>query len=156
MQDRVLAALIFVPVTIIVMLIGVMVVMDYLEQEPRNPVGEIPKVILDHSGNETLVTVKAVGEHKYDSIYINYTVGNRTEVVSAQDRYVLDANVSEPEFVLNITVWAGENQYMYNCTVYLEMRPDEPVYVWIVDEGDTDLSRHRTPYEVLAEWREVK
>ncbi len=156
MQDRVLAALIFVPVAIIVMLIGTMVLVDYLEQEPRNPVGEIPMVILDHAGNETLVTVMAVGEHRYDAIYVNYTAGNRTEVISAHDRYVLDANVSEPEFVLNVTVWAGENMYMFNCSVFLELLPDEPVYVWIVEEGETDLSRHRTPYKVLAEWREVK
>jgi len=156
MQDRVLAALIVVPVTIIVMLIGTMVMVDYLEQEPRNPVGEIPKVILDHVGNETLVTVKSVGERRYDAIYINYTIDNRTFVVSAFDRYVLDANVSEPGFKLNVTVWAGENLYIFNCSVYLEKLPDEPVYIWIVDEGETDLSRHRTPYKVLAEWRDVE
>jgi hypothetical protein len=156
MQDRVLGLLIFVPVAIIVLLVLTMALLDFLEEEPINPVGSIPKVILDHHQNDTLVTVKAVGEYRYDAIYINYTVGNETHNLSAIDRYVLDAAITGRDFMLNITVFRGTDQYIFNCSVQVDVLPNEPVYLWIKEEGDGEHTRHRSPYRTLAEWREVK
>lgn len=156
MQDRVLGLLIFVPVALIVLLLGAMVLIDYLEEDPVNPVGAIPKVIIDHVGNNTLVTVKAVGERRYDAIHINYTVGTETVTSSVIDRYVLDASIEATEFILNITVLRGDDHYLYNCSVQVENLPQEPVHLWIMEEGDDEHSRHRSPYKTLAEWREIK
>jgi hypothetical protein len=156
MQDKVLGMLIFVPVAIIVLLVLAMALIDFLEQEPVNPVGSIPKVIIDHHENETVVTVKAVGEHRYDAIHINYTVGDGTHNRSAFDRYVLDTSINQTEFVLNITVLRGQDQYIYNCSVQVEALPEEPIYVWVMEEDDVEHSRHRNPFKTLAEWREIK
>ena len=156
MQDRVLGLLIFTPVAIIVLLVGSMVLIDYLEEDPVNPVGSIPKVIIDHIGNETLVTVKAVGERRYDAIHINFTVGDMTYNNSVEDRYVLDATTNGTAFLLNITVLRGNDHYLYNCSVQVEMLPQEPVHFYIMEEGDDEHSSHRSPFKTLAEWREIK
>ncbi len=156
MQDRVLGMLIFVPVALIVLLLGAMVLLDYLDEDPVNPVGAIPKVIIDHDGNQTLVTVKAVGERKYDAIHINYTVGSETVNNSVINRYVLDATIDADEFILNITVLRGNDHYLYNCSVQVESLPQEPVHLWIMEEGDDEHTSHRTPFKTLAEWREIK
>ncbi len=147
--------LIFVPVAIIVLLVLAMALLDFLEEEPVNPVGSIPKVILDHHNNETIVTVKAVGEHRYDAIHINYTVGNETHNKSAFDRYVLDTNITETEFLLNITVLRGTDLYIYNCSVQVETLPQQPTYIWVMEEEQEEHTRHRTPFKTLAEWREL-
>jgi len=156
MQDRVIGLLIFIPVAIIVLLVGAMVIIDFLEQDPVNPVGSIPKVIIDNHNNETIVTVKAVGERRYDAIHINYTVGDVTHNSSVFDRYVLDAAINGSEFILNITVLRGNDHYLYNCSIQVEMLPDEPIHFWIKEEGDDEHSRHRSPFKTLAEWREIK
>lgn len=148
--------LVFVPVAIIVLLVLTMALLDYLEEEPNNPVGSIPKVIIDHHENETIVTVKAVGETRYDTININYTVGNETHNLSAHNRYVLDTNITAREFELNITVMRGSDQYIYNCSVEVDAVPNEPTYVWVMEENQSAHSRHRVPFRTLAEWREVK
>lgn len=148
--------LIIVPVAIIVMLVLAMVLIDYLEEDPVNPVGAIPKVIIDHYGNETIVTVKAVGERRYDAIHINYTVGNVTHNLSAFNRYVLDTGINGSTFLLNITVLNGDDHYIYNCSVQVEMLPHEPVHFWVMEEQDDEHARHRSPFKTLAEWRDVK
>ncbi|UCC93892.1 MAG: hypothetical protein JSW25_04280 [Thermoplasmata archaeon] len=156
MQDRVLGMLIFVPVAIIVLLLLAMYLVDFLEEDPVNPVGSIPKIIMDHEGNETIVTVKAVGERRYDAMHINYTAGNETQNLSAFNRYVLDAGINHTIFVLNITVIRGNDHYLYNCSVSVELVEGEPVYFWIQEEGDEISERHRSPFKTLAEWREIK
>lgn len=156
MRDRVMGLLIFVPVAIIIMLVLTMALMDYLEEDPVNPVGAIPKVIIDHHGNETIVTVKAVGERRYDAIHINYTAGNETHNNSVFQRYVLDTSINYTSFLLNITVLRGNDHYIYNCSVQVEMLPEEPVAFWIMEEEDDEHTRHRSPFKTLAEWRDVK
>lgn len=156
MQDKILGLLIFVPVAIIVLLVLSMVLLDYLEEDPVNPVGAIPKVIFDHHGNETIITVKAVGERRYDAIHINFTAGNETHSSSAFNRYVLDASINVSQFLLNITVIRGEDHYMYNGSIVVDTPPEEPVYFWIQEEGDDEHSRHRSPHKTLAERREIK
>lgn len=148
--------LIFVPVAIIVILVLAMALIEYMEEDPVNPVGSIPKVILDHHENETIVTVKAVGESRYDAIHINYTAGNRSENLSAIDRYVLDTSIDRTEFILNITVLMGGDHYFYNCSVQVEALPKEPASFWIMEEGAIEHTQHRSPFKTLAEWREVK
>ena len=148
--------LVLVPVAIIVILVLAMALIDYMEEDPVNPVGSIPKVILDHHENETIVTVKAVGERRYDAIHINYTAGNVSRNLSAHDRYVLDTSINRTEFVLNITVVLGEDHYFYNCSVQVEALPREPVILWIMEEGAMEHTQHRSPFKTLAEWREVK
>jgi len=154
-EDRVIAAIIAVPVVLIIVLVGTMALLGYLEQRPPNPVGSISKVVLDHVGRETLVTVKSVGEWRYDSIHINYTVGGETHNTSAFNRYVLDANVSGIEFVLNVTVILEEDHYMFNCTVEVQYVSATDVRLWIQEEGDDSPDLHRLPYTVLMEWRDI-
>ncbi len=148
--------LIFIPVAIIVLLVLAMALLDYLEEDPVNPVGAIPKVIMDRHGNETIITVKAVGERRYDAIHINYTDDDGSHNLSAFDRYVLDTAINHSEFILNITVLRGNDHYFYNCSVQVEVVPEEPVYLWVMEEGDQEHTRHRSPFKTLAEWREVK
>lgn len=148
--------LIFIPVAIIVLLVLAMVLIDYIEEDPVNPVGAIPKVILDHQGNETIITVKAVGDRRYDAIHINYTAGNLSKNLSAYNRYVLDTSLNQTEFLLNITVIRGDDHYFFNCSVLVEIVPHEPVYIWIMEEDELEHTRHRSPYKIIAEWREVK
>jgi hypothetical protein len=147
---------IFVPVALIVLLVMAMVLLDYLEEDPVNPVGSIPKVTIDHYGNETIITVKAVGERRYDAIHINYTADNQTHNKSAFDRYVLDAAVNQTTFLINITVIRGDDHYLFNCSVEIETEDNQPDYIWIMEEGDDSHTRHRSPYKTLAEWREIK
>jgi hypothetical protein len=147
---------IFVPVAIIVLLVVAMVLIDYLEEDPVNPVGSIPKIIFDHDGNETVITVKAVGERRYDAIHINYTAGNLTQNLSAFQRYVLDTGINQSVFLLNITVVRGNDHYLFNGSVQVEIVEGEPVYFWIMEEDDNQHDRHRSPYKTLAEWREIK
>ena len=156
MQDKVLGFLIIVPVAIIVLLVLAMVLLDYLDEDPVNPVGAIPKVIFDHHGNETIITVKAVGERRYDAIHINYTVGNEIHSSSVFNRYVLDAAINVSTFYLNITVIRGEDHYFYNGSIIVDNLPDEAVYFRIQEEDDDEHDRHRSPYKTLAEWRDIK
>ena len=155
MQDSILGYVLFVPVAIIVLLILAMVALEYTEQDPRNPIGVIPKVVLDHVDNSTLVTIVPVGVHRYDMIHINYTVGDEDFFVNATNRYTLDTNISGQLFTLNITVITEGDHYMYNCTVRVAMEPPASVFLWILSEGDDEAERHRVPYTVLAEWRDM-
>ena len=155
MQDRLVAALITVPITIIILLLMTVVLLSLSDQEPPNPIGSIPKVIFDNTDGETVVTVMAVGERRYDEIHINYTVGNRTHLVNATHRYSLDANISATAYILNVTVLLGEDHYMLNCTVVVEATPSGTYYLWIQEEDDDEATRHRSPYTILAEWRDV-
>jgi hypothetical protein len=156
MHDRVLGLVIFVPVAIIVLLILSMALIDYIEEDPVNPVGSIPKVILDHHDNETIVTVKAVGERRYDAIHINHTVANESHNLSVFNRYVLDTTINSSVFVLNITVIRGTDHYLYNCSVQVNMNPNDPDRFLIREEEDEVYSPHRSPFKTIAEWREVK
>ena len=155
MQDSILGYVLFVPVAIIVLLILAMVALEYTEQDPRNPIGTIPKVVLDHVENSTLVTVVSVGVHRYDSIHINYTVGEEDFFVNATNRYTLDTNISGQFFTLNITVITENDHYMYNCTVRVAIESPDSVYLWVQVEGDDEAERHRIPYTLLAEWRDM-
>lgn len=155
MQDNILGYVLFVPVAIIVLLIATMVALEYADQEPRNPIGAIPKVILDYVDDSTLVTIVSVGEQRYDAIHINYSVDDEDFFVNATNRYTLDTNISGQLFTLNITVITEEDHYMYNCTVRVVMEPPDNVYLWIVEEDEDEAVRHRIPYTVLAEWRDV-
>ena len=155
MHDSILGYVLFVPVAIIVLLILAMVALEYTEQDPHNPIGAIPKVILDHVDNSTLVTVVSVGEHRYDSIHINYTVDDEDFFVNATNRYTLDTNISAHLFTLNITVITEDDHYMYNCTVRVAIESPDNVYLWIQVEGDDEAVRHRAPYTLLAEWRDI-
>ncbi len=155
MQDSIVAYIIIVPVTIIALLILAMFLLEYAEQEPVNPIGAIPKVIFDHADNATLISVVSVGEQRYDAIHINYTVGNSTINNSAFNRYTLDTNISEDFFTLNVTVLLEGDHYMLNCTIRVERLPPEEVYIWILEEGDDEAARHRVPYRLLAEWRDM-
>ncbi len=155
MQDSILGYVLFVPVAIIVLLILAMVALEYTEQDPRNPIGAIPKVVLDHVENSTLVTVVSVGVHRYDSIHINYTVGEEDFFVNATNRYTLDTNISGQFFTLNITVITENDHYMYNCTVRVAIESPDSVYLWVQVEGDDEAERHRIPYTLLAEWRDM-
>lgn len=154
-EDRVLALLIGVPVVLIVVLVGTMALLNYLEEQPPNPVGSIPKVVFDHTDGGTLVTVKSVGERRYDAIFINYTVDGETYNSSAIDRYVLDVNVSQIEFMLNITVLLEGDHYMFNCTVEVHFVSASDVRLWIREEEDDRARLHRLPYTILMEWRDV-
>ena len=156
MQDRVLGLVIFVPVGIIVLLVLSMALIDYIEEDPVNPVGSIPKVILDHQDNETIVTVKAVGERRYDAIHINHTVGNESHNLSVVNRYVLDTTINSSVFVLNITVIRGADHYVYNCSVQVNMNLDDPDRFLVKEEEDDGYSTHRSPFKTIAEWRDVK
>ena len=154
-EDRVLAAIIAIPVLLIIVLVGTMALLGYLDQRPPNPVGSIPKVVFDHVEGETLITVKSVGEWRYDSIQINYTEGGVRQNSSVFNRYVLDANVSSIEFVLNVTVILEEDHYMFNCTVEVQYVSSTDVRLWIREEGDDSPDLHRLPYTVLMEWRNL-
>jgi hypothetical protein len=156
MQDRLVASLITVPITIIILLLMTVVLLSLSDQEPSNPIGSIPKVIFDNTDEETVVTVLAVGGRRYDAIHINYTVGNETHHANATHRYSLDTNISAPSFTLNVTVLLGEDHYMLNCTVVTEVTTSGGVFLWIQEEDDDKATRHHSPYTILAEWRDVK
>ena len=156
MHDRVLASMIVVPVTIVVLLVLSMVLIDYWYEESPNPLDVLPKVIFDHVQNETLVTVMGVGEQRYDAIHINYTVGNATHNLSAVDRYSLDTNISEASFVLNVTAVLRGDHYMLNCTIEVDISDVEHTYFWIQEEEDSSPARHRSPFTILAEWRDMR
>jgi hypothetical protein len=155
MQDRVLGLVIFVPVALIVLLVLAMALIDYIDEDPVNPVGSIPKVILDHQDNETIVTVKAVGERRYDAIHINHTVGDEVHNLSVANRYVLDTTINSSVFVLNVTVIRGTDHYFFNCSVQVNLNPDDPDRFLIREEEDDEFSTHRSPFKTIAEWREV-
>ena len=156
MQDRVYLLLIIVPVVFIILILATMLFVTSMNGGPSNPIASIPKVIFDNKDGETRVTVMGVGEQRYDAIYINYTVGNETFSVQGLNRYALDANISDVSFVLNITAISEEDHYMLNCTVKIEQVPPDTTYIWIQEEEETSLSRHRSPYTILAEWREIE
>ena len=155
MHDSILGYVLFVPVAIIVLLIVAMVALEYYEQDPRNPIGAIPKVILDYMDDSTLVTVVSVGEHRYDAIHINYTVDNEAFFVNATNRYTLDTNISGEHFNLNITVITEDDHYIYNCTVWVAEESSGEKYFRILEEEDEEAERHKVPYTLLAEWRDM-
>lgn len=155
MQDKVLTSLLLVPVAIIVLLISTMVLLEYTDQEPRSSIGSIPKVLFDYVDNATLVTVVSVGDYRYDAIYINYTVGNQTFNNSALGRYAMDANVTATLFTLNVTAVLGTDHYMLNCTVSVDVTSSSPKYIWTTEEDNPNAARHRVPFTLLAEWRDL-
>jgi hypothetical protein len=156
MRDRLVASLITVPITIIILLLMIVVLLSLGDQEPSNPIGSIPKVIFDHTEDGTVITVMAVGERRYDAIHINYTVGDETHPVNATRRYSLDTNVSALSFTLNVTVDLGDDHYILNCTVVVDVTTSGDTYLWIQEEDDSKATRHRSPYTILAEWRDMK
>ena len=155
MRDHLVTYLTFIPISIILLLMITVVVVNWGDDEPSNPVGEIPKVVLDHQNDEVIVTVVYFGNHIYDAIYINYTVGVEKFNVSAHTRYVLDANISAPFFTLNITVLSGPDHYMFNSTVQVEYKSGD-VRLLVQEEGQDKASDHSTPYTILAEWRDME
>jgi hypothetical protein len=156
MQDRMLVYLLFIPVSIIILLLMTMVLLNLANEEPANPIAKIPQVIFDHAGGETIVTVIAVGKQRYDEIHLNYTVSNETHNSSSINRYTADVNITATFFELNVTVIIGNDHYMLNCTVEVETLQSGNVYLWIQEEDDSDATRHRIPYTLLAEWREIE
>jgi hypothetical protein len=44
---------------------------------------------------------------------------------------------------------------VYNCTVRVAIEPPDNVFLWILVEGDDEAVRHRIPYTLLAEWRDM-
>lgn len=155
MHDSILGYVLFVPVAIIVLLIVAMVALEYTEQDPHNPIGAIPRVTLDFVDDSTLVTVVSVGEQRYDAIHINYSFDGEDFFVNGTNRYTLDTNISGQLFTLNITVITEDDHYIYNCTVRVAMEQPGSVYLWVLKEDDDEAFRHRVPYTLLAEWRDM-
>jgi len=155
MHDNIFGYVLFVPVGIMILLIVAMVALEYYEQDPHNPIGAIPKVILDHVDDSTIVTIVSVGEHRYEAIHINYTVDDEDFFVNATDRYTLDANISAQAFTLNITVITKDDHYIYNCTVRVTVGSQGERYLLIQGEDDDEAVRHKVPYRLLAEWRDM-
>ena len=154
MHDRVLASLIFVPVAIIVLLILAMIAVDIYRESP-NPLEKIPKVIMDFVDNETVVSVIAVGEVRYDEIHINYTVEDHTFTSSVYKRYSLDVGIAQRHFTVNVTAKEGSDVYMFNATVGVDLSNPSHPYFDVREEGDSGSSRHRSPYTTLAQWRDL-
>ncbi len=155
MHDNIFGYVLFVPVAIIVLLIVAMVALEYYEQDPRNPIGAIPKVILDHVDGSTLVTIVSVGEHRYEAIHINYTLDDEAFYVNATNRYTLATNISGDLFTLNITVITEDDHYIYNCTVRVKIESSGERYLEILEEDEDEAKRHGVPYTLLAEWRDM-
>ena len=155
MQDSILTSLVTVPVAIMVLLIFAMFMLEYTDTQPRSPIGSIPKVIMDYVDNATVVTVVSVADYRYDAIIINYTIGNKTFSKSALGRYALDVSLTESLFNINVTAIWGSDYYMLNCTVEVEHTSGSSVYLWIREEGHSSSSKHRVPFTLLAEWRDV-
>jgi hypothetical protein len=156
MEDRVLALLVGVPILLIVLILGTMVFFTSDNGGPSNPIGAIPKVILDHVDGETVVTVMGVGKQRYDDIWINYSVGNRTFNLTGSNKYALDTNISAPTFVLNVTVLKDGDHYIYNCSVTVQAIPPEQTVLWITEEDEEVPDRNRSPFTALAEWRDIE
>ena len=155
MHDNIVGYVLFVPVGIMILLIVAMVALEYYEQDPHNPISAIPKVILDHVDDSTLVTIVSVGEHRYEAIHINYTVDDEDFFVNATDRYTLDVNISHQSFTLNITVITENDHYIYNCTIKVMKGSKGESYLMIQEEGDDTAVRRKVPYRLLAEWRDM-
>jgi hypothetical protein len=156
MYDRMVSYLLLIPVSIIILLLMTMVLLSLADEEPSNPVGSIPKVIFDTAEGETIITITSVGEHRYDEIHLNYSVGEAQTNTSAFKRYSFDINVSVPSFTLNVTVISGKDHYLLNCTVEVDRNPSSNVFFWIKEEDDNKASRHRSPYTILVEWRDLE
>jgi len=118
-------------------------------------VTKIPKVIMDYVDNQTVVTVMALGEHRYDRIYVNHSSDSGRFNNSSVHRYAMVVPIEEPTFALNITVLDKRDVYMLNCTVRLDIsNPSKPLF-WVREEDQTRESDHASPYTVVLEWRET-
>ena len=115
----------------------------------------IPKVILDYVDNQTVVTVMALGEYRYDSIYVNHTTGGGSFNNSSVHRYAMVVPVQDASFTLNVTVLDKRDVYMLNCTVRLDLVDPARPHFWVREERQTKENDHESPYTVVLEWRET-
>jgi hypothetical protein len=116
------------------------------------PLAKIPNVILDYVDNQTVVTVMAMAEHRYDEIIVNYTVDGNQINSSALHRYAMVVPVNASSFVLNITIYDGLDIYTLNTTVRLDLTGSPLPSYWVQEEGVPKESNHESPYTMLAEW----
>ena len=116
------------------------------------PLAKIPKVIFDYTDNQTVITVMAMAEHRYDEMVVNCTMDGDHVDSSAVHRYALIVPVNASSFVLNVTIYDGPDIYTLNTTVRLDLSvPTSPSY-WLQAEGASKESNHESPYTTLAEW----
>ena len=156
MNDHVVGYLLFVPVSIIIVLLMAMVLIGLSEEESSNPIDRIPKVVFDYVDGTMVISVMGFGEHRYDAIHINYTADNHSANTSVEHRYAIDAVIPFDDFVLNVTAISGSDTYMLNCTVEVVRRPTGDLRLRIQEEDDNKASDHRFPYTLLAEWRDLE
>lgn len=115
----------------------------------------IPKVIMDYVDNQTVITVMALGEHRYDRIFVNHTTQGGSFNNSSSHRYAMVVPIEDASFTLNVTVLDRRDVYMLNCTVRLDLAsPSKPVF-WVREERQAKESDHDSPYTVVLEWRET-
>jgi hypothetical protein len=115
----------------------------------------IPKIIMDYVDNQTVVTVMALGEHRYDHIYVNHTTHEGSFNNSSSHRYAMVVPIQDTSYALNVTVLDKRDLYMLNCTVRVDLAdPAKPLF-WVREERQTKESDHASPYTVVLEWRET-
>jgi len=139
----------------VAMIIVVALFAGCLGDTSQPSITRIPKVIMDHVDNQTVITVMALGEHRYDRIYVNHTTHEGSFNNSSVHRYAMVVPIKDASFTLNVTVLDKRDVYMLNCTVRLDLaNPERPVF-WVREERQTKESDHDSPYTVVLEWRET-
>jgi len=113
----------------------------------------IPKVIMDYVDNQTVVTVMALGEHRYDRIWVNHTTQQGSFNNTSVHRYAMVVPIQDASFTLNVTVLDKRDVYMLNCTVRLDLVDPVKPHFWVREEQETKEGDHDSPYTVVLEWR---
>lgn len=136
-------------------IIVVAIFMGCIGDGSQPSITRIPKVIMDFVDNQTVVTVMALGEHRYDRIYVNYTSHEGRFNNSSVHMYAMVVPIRDASFTLNITVLDKRDIYMLNCTVRLDIADSANPLFWVREEAQTRESDHASPYTVVLEWRET-
>ena len=120
-------------------------------EPPPSPLGSIPRILIDHIGEdeETKVYVHGLDDHLFSNITMQINGNSVTENYT----YALHLTTTLEKFALNITIWdeLKEYQYMGNFTV---LHNDDEITLEIQDDRNEEPIKRSLPYKMIMERKE--
>ncbi len=118
---------------------------------PKSPLSTIPMVLIDHveETEETKVYVHGID----DTLFSNITIQINEKSLMENFTYELHMPTSLKKFVLNVSVWDEEKEYIYtgNFTLFSE---DDQIKLEIQDFRHKEPIESSLPYTIIVERKE--
>lgn len=118
---------------------------------PKSPLSAIPTILIDHveETEETKVYVHGID----DTLFSNITIQINEKSVMENFTYELHMPTSLKKFVLNVSVWDEDKEYIYtgNFTLFSE---DDQIKIEVQDFRHKDPTESSLPYTIIVERKE--